>query len=421
VLPARVIGANEKIRTGHIGIGAMGRMNLGICFANPDIEPIAVCDLYPERRDFALDAVKNSGVPAATAHVYHEDLLENKDIDAVCVSTPDHWHAIPVLMACDAGKHIYCEKPLATTVAEGRAMVDAVRGSGVVFQAGTMQRSGAHFQEAVRLVQEGAIGKVAHVETWIHVYSPPEGMGPKGDASVPEGLDWDRYLGWTPKVPFDWQRFHWNFRWYLDYSGGFMTDWGVHLIDIALWAMGEENKPRDVCAAGGKFVLTDDRTTPDTLDVLYTFDNHTLRFSNRVFNSYTGYERPEHAIHFYGTQGTLRVHREGYELIPLNPDVTEPRTSGGGDMNNAHWQNFVDCVRSGDRPVCDVEVCHNTSTVCHMGTAAWVTGARLQWDPVTERFSGGAEKDVVQRANDFLYRPYGNGWSLRPPYNKGWA
>ncbi len=421
IFPQTILGANERIHTGHIGIGAMGRMNLGIAIDLDDVLPVAVCDLWPPHREFARNAVAEACNPRVTSHTYHEELVTNKDIDAVVISTPDHWHALPAIMALDAGKAVYCEKPLATTVSEGRAMVEAVRRNRAVFQAGTMQRSGAHFKAAVDLVHRGLLGRIGHVETNFVIGLPPTGIGRPPDEPVPDGLDWERYVGWTPKVPYNENRFLTHFRWFLEYSGGYMTDWGVHLIDIALWAMGEDKKPRSVATTGGRYVLDDNRNTPDTLDVLYDFGDYSLRFSNRAFNGrQSSGRKADHAIVFYGTSGTLIVDRDGYEVIPAAEGACAPVKSDGSPMNVPHWLNFIECIRSGDRPVCDAEVCHNTTTVCHMGTAAWVAGARLDWNAANERFEGG-DAAAVEKANAFIHRPYAHGWSLTAPHYKEWA
>lgn len=421
ILPQSVVGANEKIRTGHIGVGGMGKRNLQFCLMRDDIQPIAVCDLWEPHRQQAVEIVTND-YPAPSSHIYFEEVIENKDVDAVVVVTPDHWHTIPSMMACDAKKDVWCEKPLTTTIAEGQALVEAVRRNNVVLQCGNFQRSGPHFQEVVHMVQSGHIGKVARVETWIHDNSKIEGIGNPPDQDPPEGLDWNRYIGWTPKVPFNENRFIYNFRWFLEYSGGKMTDWGAHLIDIVLWAMGEEKKPKRVSASGGKFVLTDNRTTPDVLEVLYEFDDYILSFSNRVYNGYV--PRNRYGILFYGTLGTLYVDREGYEVISFKENGgCEPKKVEKvreGDMNTAHWQNFVDCVRSRKDPISFVESAYNTALVCHMGTTAYVAKAALEWDAEKQRFCG-ADKKGVKRANAWAFRPYENGWSLKPPYYKGWA
>jgi predicted dehydrogenase len=421
ILPQTVMGANEKIRTGHIGVGGMGERNLQFCLQRKDIQPIAVCDLREERRGLAADMTQYSGHEYArpSEHTYFEEVIANKDVDAVVIVTPDHWHAVPTIMASQAGKDIWTEKPLATTVGEGRAVVDEIERSGVVFQGGNFQRSGVHFQEVVQMIREGYIGKVSRVETWIHDQSKLEGIGAPPDSDVPEGVDWDRYLGWTPKVPFNKNRFVYDFRWFLNYSGGKMTDWGAHLIDIVLWAMGEDKAPRTVTAQGGKFVLTDNRTTPDTLDVLYEFDDYILSFSNRVWAPVTAGNR--YGIWFHGTLGSMRVDRTGYEVFPFkaNGDIEKKMVTGvkEGDMNNAHWQNFVDCVRSRERCICDAPIIHNTSTVCHIGTAAYVAGGKLAWDNDKELFVGG-DKKAVKAGNKFAHRRYENGWSLKAPFHK---
>ena len=424
ILPQTVIGANERILTGHIGTGGMGKRNLQFCVLreSKDIQPIAVCDLWGPHRDQAADIVANE-FPKPSLHVYFEEVLENKDIDAVVISTPDHWHALPSILACEAGKDVWCEKPLTTTIGEGRPVIEAVRRNKRVLQCGNFQRSGPHFQEAVDLVRSGYIGAVARAETWIHDNSKIEGMGNPPDEDPPEGLDWDRYIGWTKKTPYNKNRFLYNFRWFLEYSGGKMTDWGAHLIDIVLWAMGEDKPVRAVTASGGKYIITDNRTTPDVLEVLYEFDDYILSFSNRVYNGYVPLEK-RYGIRFYGTLGTLFIDRLGYEIIPYKENGgCEPKKIDGvreGDMNTAHWQNFVDCIKSRKDPVSCVESAFNTACVCHLGTTAYVAGGKLDWDAPNERFVS-ADRKAAKKANQWAYRPYENGWSLKPPYYKGWA
>ena len=423
IQPTKVVGANEKIRTGHIGVGGMGRENLKYVLERDDMEAVAICDLWQENLEKTFEQIDEAGKPKPSSCTYFEEVIANKDVDAVVVSTPDHWHAIPSIMACDAGKDVFCEKPLATTIAEGRAMVEAARRNKSVFQAGTMQRSSAMFQEAVHLVQSGYIGKVSRVDTWINEASPAEGIGNPPDEDPPEGLDWERFQGWCPQVPFNKNRFLYYFRFFLEYSGGKMTDWGAHLLDIAVWGMGEEKKPRSVTAAGGKFVVKDNRTTPDQLDVLYEFDDYVLTFSNRVYNDFVHYSGDRsNGIIFFGTLGTLRVSRGSYEVIPnQSGDACEPKKREGClPMNRLHWDNFADCIRSRERPICDVEVCHATTTVCHLGTAAYVAGGKLGWDAENERFCGG-DKEAVDRANAWAFREYQNGWKLTPPYYEGWT
>ena len=414
IFPATVLGANERILTGHIGMGGMGKRDLQFAMFHPDLQPIAVCDLLEQYREQGADITTNR-YARPTTHERFEEIIENKDIDAVVIATPDHWHSIPTIMACEAGKDVWCEKPLTTTIGEGRPVVEAVRRNNRVLQCGNFQRSGWHFQELVELVRSGYIGRVARVETWIHDSTAREGMGNPPDREPPAGLDWDRYIGWTPRVPFNKNRFIYNFRWFLDYSGGKMTDWGAHLIDIVLWAMGEDKPPREVMGFGDKYVLEDNRTTPDTCEVLYRFDDYILSFSNRVYNGIV--EPNRYGIRFHGEFGTLYADRMGYEVIPVRDGCEARKVSDikEGDMNKAHWENWVDCIKSRKDPISFVESAFNTAKVCHMGTAAYVAGGRLEWDAKKERLTG-SDKKAAKRANDFAYREYENGYSLKAPY-----
>ena len=439
ILPASVLGANEKILTGHIGTGGMGRANLGFVLQRDDLQPIALCDCYSKNLERGAKMASQK-FPKFSQHKDFRELLENKDIDAVVIATSDHWHCLCTLHAADAGKDIYCEKPLSTTIAEGNAMVDAVRRNNIVFQGGNMQRSGAHFREAVQLIWDGHIGDVARVETWSHDNKSLDGIG-MGDSDMSKyEMDWDWHQGWVEHRPFNTNRWIYNFRWFLEYSGGKVTDWGAHLIDIALWGMGQEKQPKRISARGGKYLIQDNRTTPDTLEVSWEFEDYILTFSNRVWNpQLLEGTQSDHGIVFYGTKGLLRVSRGGYEVIPFpNNGGCEAKKMGGGPLNELHWQNFADCIRSRKDPTSTVEVLNNTSRVCHMGTCAYVAGARwasgaemkdgqlpdeapatggamIEWDHENQKFTGG-DTEAVAKANQWGYREYKNGWSLKAPY-----
>lgn len=432
ILPATVLGANEKIRTGHIGVGGMGSADLVFVMKRNDMEPIALCDLYPKNVDRAQELAKKKPGLDPTKHHDFREIIDNKDVDAVVIATPDHWHCLCTLHAADAGKAIYCEKPAATMIAEGAAMVEAVRRNNVVFQAGNMQRSGQHFQEAVQMVRSGYIGKVHRVETWIHDNEPIAGIGPgDGDINNYPGCDWDFHQGWTPHVPFNTNRWIYNFRWFLDYSGGKITDWGAHLLDIALWAMENEDvkpalQPKSVVANGGKWVLTDNRTTPDTLDVLFEFDDFTMSFTNRVWNGHVPADADTHGILFHGTLGSLQVSRGGYQVwatdnnaVDGKKTLEEKKVAPYGPLNEPHWENFANCVRSGDNPISTVEVIHNTTRLCHLGTCSFVAGGeKLGWDKEKQKFTG-ANRKAVKTANNWANREYQNGWSHKAPYYRG--
>lgn len=445
ILPQTVIGANEKILTGHIGLRYLQELGPGMGFRNlqivmsrqaRDIQPVVLCDLYPKFTEQAAQRVINGfglgGYPAPIETTKFEEVIANKDVDAVVIATPDHWHTIPTLMAIDAGKDVYCEKPLCTTIEEAIVVRDKVKNSKQVYQSGTIQRSGAYFQEAVDMIKKGYIGKVGRVECWNHDDSNVGGIGnPTG--TKPDWLDWERYIGWTPKVDYNANRYIYNFRWFTDYSGGKITDWGTHLLDIAIWAMDETKPPRRVTASGGNLILQDNRTTPDTLDVFWEFDDYILSFSNRAWCPDWWAEDPakpevrrDHGIFFHGTFGTMRVDRKGYAVYPFAANSAvgkaEPiakRNAEEPPMNNAHWDNFADCVRTRKLPICNVDVAFQTAKICLTGKCAYLAKASLQWDDAALKFAGN-DAEAVKVANDWAYRPYQNGWSLTSPYCDKW-
>lgn len=435
ILPATVLGANEKIRTGHIGewgggtgICGTGTANLVHVLRRDDMEPIAVCDLYPRivERMGAMARRKDGVIP--TEHHDFREVIENKDVDAVVISMPDHWHALCTLYAADAGKAIFCASPAATTIEEGQAMVDAVRRNKVVFQGGLMQRSGPHFREAVQTIRSGYIGKVHRVETWYNSSERIAGMGPGEDdiAKYPD-CDWEFHQGWVERVPFNTNRWAPNYRHFIEYSGGALTGWGAHLLDIGLWAMELQDvkptlQPGFVVANGGNWVIQDNRTTPDTLDVFYTFDDFTLSFSHRAWNGRRRDVDYGVGTLFHGTLGSLKVTRDGYQVWATENNATDGKPAlvekkvEGSEISEPHWQNFAECIRSGEDPVASVEVLHNTSRLCHMGTCSYVAGGeKLRWDATTQIFIG-ENTEAVEKANNWAYREYKNGWSLKAPY-----
>jgi len=438
ILPATVLGANEKIRTGHIGewggsnsVCGMGVADLVFVMKRMDMQPIAVCDMYPKNvQRMGAMARKKPGVNPTEHHDFRE-VIDNKDVDAVIIAMPDHWHALCTLYAADAGKAIYCELPAATTIEEGQAMVDAVRHNKVVFQGGLLQRSGPHYREAVQMIRSGYIGKVHRVETWFNDSETIAGMGPGEDdiAKYPD-CDWELQQGWVEHAPFNTNRWGPSYRNFLDYSGGRLSGWGAHLLDIGLWAMELEDvkpvlQPGFVVANGGKWVIQDNRTTPDTLDVFYTFDDFTMSFSNRAWNGHRREGDNGIGTLFHGTLGSLQVSRGGYQVWATENNATDgkptllERTAEGSPLNEPHWQNFADCIRSGQDPVASVEVLHSTSRLCHMGTCSYVAGGeKLGWDAASQRFTG-ENTEAVETANGWAYRAYKNGWSLKARYWRG--
>ncbi len=402
-------GANERIVVGVIGTGSQGRGDMMAFLRNKEVEVATICDVNEAQLKRTLALLEKK----PEIHRDFRRLLERKDIDAVIVATPDHWHALSTIYACQAGKDVYVEKPLALTIQEGRRMVEIARATNRVVQVGTQQRSGRHFQRAVELVRQGRLGKISLVRTWTHENQYPEGIGNPPDADPPSGLDWDMWLGPAPYHAWNPNRTSLDFRWFWDYSGGKLTDWGTHLIDIVQWAM-DVDAPAWISAHGGKFYLQDNRETPDTLEVLYEYPGFLLAYSSRECNS-RPVENKSYGIEFFGSDGSLFVDREGFELYPETKRVQSdeytfraPYMRGrGSEQHAAHVRNFLDCVKSRQRPISDVEIGHRSTTTSHLGNIAFKTHSRLHWDPATESF-----RDAPQEAVALLSKEYRKPWVL---------
>lgn len=377
-------GANDRIRIGLIGCGGMGRGDLQTFLANKEVDCPIVCDvddLQAGRARYVVEEMR--GVAPDTCRDFRR-VIERKDLDAVLVATPDHWHALPTVLACQAGKDVYVEKPLATSIAEGRAMLDAAKRHARVVQMGTQWRSGGHFREAVEFVQSGKLGKIRFVRCWAyHDWLGAIGNPPDGDP--PPQVDYDLWLGPAPKRPFNPNRFHFNFRWFWDYAGGLMTDWGVHLINIVLWAMGDA-PPKTVTSSGGKYVLDDNSETPDTQIAVYDFPTYALIWEHQVQCGVGMNDRPW-GIWFSGTEGTLILNDAGWEIIsePKKQTLAAAKHGGSPDARPAHVRNFLDCMRSRQQPVENLEFGHFVSSVAHLGNIALRSNAKIIWDAKNER------------------------------------
>jgi predicted dehydrogenase len=334
-------------------------------------------------------------------------IMDRKDVDACIVGTPDHWHALPTIHACQAGKDVYVEKPLATSIGEGRAMVDAVRKYDRVVQMGTQWRLSRHWGEAVDYVHSGKLGKIRLVRCWAAL-AWVKSVGKVADSPVPRGVDYDMWLGPAAKRPFNKARFHFDFRWFWDYAGGLMTDWGVHLLNIAMWAM-KVKTPVQVSSTGGKFAWDDMIETPDTQCTIYDFKDFGLIWEHQMGTGH-GAEGREHGVAFYGTNGTLVVDNSanGWEVIPepkkgLEP-VKKPKKKRDSQVRLAN--DFLDCMRTRKRPAEDVELGHQVSTVAHLGNIALVSKRVIRWDPVKERVIGATDLD------ELITKSYRAPWKL---------
>jgi predicted dehydrogenase len=412
----RVAGANRRVRVGLIGCGGMGTGDLRDML-RLGAQCIALCDVDDAQSAKVRDLVGRdfSQTPDLVTRDFRR-VLDRADIDAVIVATPDHWHALPTVMACEAGKDVYVEKPLSLTIGEGRVMVDVARRQKRVVQMGTQQRSAQHYADAVAYVKSGKLGTVRVVKAW--AYQDWMGNVPKvPDSEPPATVDYDLWLGPAPKRPFNKNRFHFNFRWYYDYSGGLMTDWGAHMIDVANWGMGV-TAPKAAVSVGGKFGFPDDaEETPDTQQALWEFDGFSMMWEHATAVGQGPYMR-DHGVAFHGNNGVLVVDRGGWEVLPETETppgqtkryrmIGEPRRgTAGGDYHLAHVRNFLECMDSRQAPRSDVEIGHNSMLACHLGNIAFRVGRRVQWDAKAERIVGDDE------AQTLVMKPYRAPWSLQ--------
>jgi predicted dehydrogenase len=415
----RGVSPSEQVVVGLIGCGGMGRANLHDFMRLPDFRIAAICDIDPAHQEQALADIKKAGRPLEKLQIEKDfrKVVERKDIDAVIIATPDHWHAYDFLAACANDKDIYCEKPLSHNVVEGRAMVDAARRKQRVVQIGTQQRSGQHFQDAVQFVRSGKLGHIFMCRTWITNQTPPEGVGNPPDDNPPPGVDYDFWLGPAPKRPFNKNRFHYQFRWFWDYGNGLCNDWGVHLNDIVLWGM-NVSAPLSVSAVGGKEEMQDNSDTPDTLDIYYEYPGFTHVYTVRRGKNLYGFYDSSHGIEFTGTNGMLTVDRRGWRVTPVGDRLTAEK-HGGSEQHFAHVKNFLHCVRQrGQQTASDIEAMHRATTTCHLANISYKIRRRIYWNAQEERCYGGFDPDSKRfihedaEANAYLLREPRKPWSL---------
>jgi predicted dehydrogenase len=413
---------NDKIRLGLIGAGSRGNQLLDSFFKQSDIEIIAVADVDDRHAGETAERVKKEKGNLPQSARDYRFLLDRKDLDAVIIATPDHWHALPAIQAVLAGKDVYVEKPVAHNVAEGQAMLHAARKTNKIMAVGTQQRSSSHFQRAVEIVRSGQLGKIFWVQTWNFENISPVGMGKYPDGEAPSHVDYDRWLGPAPLRSFNPNRFHLLFRWFFDYAGGMMSDWGVHLNDIVIWALNSKG-PKSVCTTGGIFTTDDERDTPDTMQVVYEFPGCTLTYSMRKGNGLK-YNGHEYGILFCGTDGSLMLDRSGFEVIPdkvvlpygiklvhgdrptRKIELKSESVTKGVDGQDAHVRNFLDCMKSRALPTCDIEIAHRSTNTCHLGNISYKLGRKLEWDADNETFKNDSE------ANALLKREPRKGYEL---------
>lgn len=402
IFPSLLKGANDKIQAAFIGVGRMGQGNLEAAMKQENLVPVAVCDVYEPNLEKSFELASKNPHNATVRKVKDfREILADKSIDVVNISTPDHWHAYMTVEACKAGKDVYVEKPISVTIEEGQLMVKAARKYNRVVQCGTQQRSQTHYQQLTKLLREGAIGDVTFVRTGNYGYMPPEGIGAPPDEAPPADLDWDMWLGPAPKRPFNKNRFgvdpknFSHFRWFWDYAGGMMTDWGVHVLDIVQMAFGEV-QPTAIAAFGQKTYLKDNRETPDTLDAIYEYPNFIATYENRYGNAASPF--PYGNTAFHGSEGTLYCDRSGFRIVPARGSKIEPMEVKRSDNGNReHWANFLECVKTRQRPASDIEICHKSTTTCLLANVSIRSKLRVDFDPATERIAQAEARKYASR------------------------
>jgi predicted dehydrogenase len=401
-------GANERIRLGMIGVGNRGGQLLDALLQHKDCEIAAVCDVYEPYIARAKEKIGG----AVTAYRDFRKLLEDNQLDGIVVATPDHWHAIQTIAACNAGKDVYVEKPLSITIVEGRKMVEAARRNQRVVQVGTHRRSSALYADATGLIRDNKLGKVTVSRAYRLSNMYPTGIGKAPPGQAPSNLDWDLWLGPRPERPFQQTIAPYKFRWWDLYSSQ-MANWGVHYLDAIRWLTGEQ-APSAISALGGKFAIDDDRTVPDTMEAAFEFASGRLA----IFGQYEASGAPaikRGEIEFRGTQGTMYIDERSYEIVPErggqfqdNKPRMAPveRSSSEGDLTVLHTRNFLDCMRSRKEPNADVEIGHRSTTMSLLANMSLAVKQRLEWDAETERIAN------VPAANDLLHYEYRKPWKL---------
>ena len=399
------VAQSDKINVGLIGTKGMGWSDLKSFMKSPEVNVVALCDVDENVMSGRVAELATSNIKVKTYSDYRK-LLENKDIDVVIIGTPDHWHCLQMVDACSAGKDVYVEKPIGNSIAECNAMVAAQKRFNKTVQVGQWQRSMPHFVDALKFLRTGQLGQIRTVKAWAY-QGWMKNIVVKPDAPVPAGVNYDMWLGPAAKRPFNENRFHFNFRWFWDYAGGLMTDWGVHLIDYALLGMNNP-QPKSIYASGGKYAYPDGaHETPDTLTTTYEFDNFTMLWEQAQGISNGNYGK-DHGISYIGNNGTLVLYRGGWEVISdekrMEPIPFQPNKGSGLD---AHTQNFLSVVKSRkfDELTCPIHAGAHVATVCQMGNISYRTGMPVHWDHELSKFR-------EDEANKFLSAKYHNGYIL---------
>jgi predicted dehydrogenase len=428
---AQIPGANDRVRTAFIGVGNRGDQLLDAFLTHRDQTTVALSDVYEPYLPAAAAKVAKAGGHAPDAVKDYRRLLDRRDVDAVVIATPDHWHALQFVDACHAGKHVYCEKPLSLTISEGRRMADVARQTRRVTQVGLHRRSSPLVAEAVKLIRDGAIGKVTVAKCYHYRNETPMGIGSPPDGEPPAGLDYDLWLGPAPRAAFNRNKVLYKFRWFWDYSGGQLTNFGTHYLDVIQWALNQE-APKAVACLGGRFGTTDNRQIPDTLEAVWEYEGCLVTFSQFNCNASPG-NPTGGTMEFRGTTGTLLMNDAANvleirpenvrteELPALSPLAREANTKqgratrparmgevkrGGGDPTPLHARSFLDGVLKGTPTSCPAEVGHRSTTATLLARLALMRQKTLAWDAKAERVTNDGD------SNRLLGYEYRAPWRL---------
>ncbi|MDR2036320.1 MAG: Gfo/Idh/MocA family oxidoreductase [Bacteroidales bacterium] len=395
---ARTVGANDRIRVGLVGCRNMGWGNLSDFLIHPEVDCVALCDVDQNMLNAkAVEVMKRRDKKPELYNDYRQ-LLERKDIDAVIIGTPDHWHCLQMVDACAAGKDVYVEKPIANSIAECDAMVQAAGRYSRVVQVGQQQRSGILWQEMKRFIDSGQLGRIPRVEVWANFNYGALSL-PIPDSTVPEGVDFDMWLGPAPQRTFNQQRFHGSWRMFWDYGGGLLTDWGVHLLDMALWGMNVTGMPHQVTGSGGKFAFPENAPeTFDTLTVVYEFDDFLIQWTN-IAGTETGPYGRNYGLAFKGTNGTLVVNRESMEIYPEGNKMEAMKSLPKNNDHQDHVTNFLDCMKKREfDTACTIQNGSLCAKYAHLGNISARVGSQLKYDENRHSFHHREADKLIQPA-----------------------
>jgi predicted dehydrogenase len=400
------VPASDKVRVGLIGVNGMGWNDLQAFLNNKEVECIALCDVDMNVLSNRTAELVKAKLPQPKLYKDYRKMLENKDIDVVIIATPDHWHCMTFVDSMEAGKHVYVEKPIGNSIAEINIMQKAAKKAGRIVQVGQWQRSQPHFVDAINYLRTGKLGRIRATKAWSFV--DWKGAVPKvPDTAVPEGVDYNMWLGPAPRRPFNKNRFHFTWRWYWEYGNGLMTDWGVHLIDYILYGM-NKSIPSSVMAIGGKYAYPDDdMVTPDTMTAVYDFKDFTMTWEHTIGIGLGNWKRP-HGMAYTGENGTLVLDRNGWEVFPEKDRIPAvPLQKNVGSGLDLHARNMLDCIRDNtpQKLHASIDIGRNVALVAQMGNIAFRSGEKVFWDDAKQQFTSAS-------ANKYIVPVYNNGYKL---------